>query len=302
MRNWILVIVVLTTIFVMIDRSSNKASRSIDIKKILNYKKIMVADSLNEIPSSIPIKTGSLNAGKTELEELVLDPVNIDAATLVSENKFQIGKIFDQAQGRVLKLGTCLQTANRCGQKPEGKYFDPDNTPEHRNLNRSLMVIAEVIRQNPQFLSELDRAPILDLTRINNDNTPILAAQILLQNNVSDEEFLVMIRNSGSLRGVTRSVYLGLLARPQDNLRAAYTQAVYTALTDSSDRFTAMEVQKNLGSYNLGKKEFITAIQKSCYLRDNDSGEDFWPMIRRNIATQSQLQGYNINPDMYCQN
>ncbi len=306
MRSWFYIAFIVAVMWFAISHFSDTSARTNRIKKLFSSKKTMVAQAYveQEVKLSAPeiAKPKKQTEEKDVLSELILSPEQQDIYTVLDENKHLWGEIFDQSKGAVSKLGKCLKTLDRCGERRDNGYFDPNRTSTHADLNRVLMAMQEIVRQSPSFYNDLNRNEIIGLTEINNNNTPILAAQLLLTGDVSDGEFSQMLSNAKSLTGPVRAMYLSVLANPPAPLKQAHVSAVFAALANRNDRYTAMEVQKKLAQYNLTQSQFVAAIKKSCYLSNDGSGENLWPIVRRNIAVQSQAMGYILNPDkLGCQ-
>lgn len=257
---------------------------------------------------TLTTRTSMFNYSQAEPRMIsqVLKAVDINTEELSEQDPATIERLFKESKEIVAKLSICLGTENRCGQTKETAegYFDPDKTPLHRDLNRVLIVMGEITKMDPSYLHSLDREALLRVTKINNDNAPILALRILIRTKMTEAEVSTVIANTKYLRGQVRSLVLESLAADQlpesPSLRANYVAAIFDSLSNQQDRTTAYEIQKNLSRFRLAKEEFTVAIKKSCFLRKDTMGEDIWPILRKNITLQGEAMGFDINPDEYC--
>jgi hypothetical protein len=236
----------------------------------------------------------------------VISAVEINVSEIANQDQATQAQLFKESKAMVAKLSSCLSTSQLCGQTKENAegYFDPDKTPEHRNLNRALLVMTELSKLDTDYLDGIDRNDLLRVTKINNDNSPLLALQLLGRTKMSEAELNTVLSNAKNLRGQVRSMVLETLGAEETqktpSVRANYVAAVYEAISNQGDRSTAFEIQKNLGRFKLEKEEFTAAVTKSCFLRKDSMGEDLWPLLKKNIALQGEAMGFDINPDELC--
>lgn len=208
---------------------------------------------------------------------------DINTYTLKVEDMVNSGNAqyyFQVAQKNLPDIYSCLKR-DFCGMEPaEGDpYFDDQRTPAHILMNRSLKVIRESLRENPDLSSQVDWDLMEELAQSDADMLKVEALDIIREHsriNAATEDILKTTKN------YTGEAKADALLRVSNNAGPKDKQLLAGEIADVfeiADPHTVISVLENMDKMKLSKESMLNVFSNLCRFKQNELNPGNWKMI-----------------------
>lgn len=248
-----------------------------------------------DVPDSVHSITEELKRiHKTMEGRRVLNPPHGDAFALVRELQGDPDRQRKTwlAAIRISRLMAECLLNHICNQGPEDGYFDPDNTPGNRILNKALQYVkAAATTANlppPAFL--------LNNLRIQNPETQILSMELLVQEPPTPQLVQQILGDASLIHDQAKPVYFELMqdySTDTTTSRGQFLNTYYQSL-QTDDATTVTDTVAQMKDLTLTQGEFQQAIQQVCRFK---SSPPVWQQIDAGLVSFEESQNYTNAPD-----
>jgi hypothetical protein len=199
-----------------------------------------------------------------------------------------------------------LSDGTRCGSSENwDEYFSMGGAPLHQALDRAMSVVKLATDQGEKFL--VSRDSLLQALKVPHHGISVTAMDLLTTGPMSSSELNEILAVSHKIKGRAKKLYFKMLAQTMTGNessedRRAYVKSVFSALQDTSDKWTQNSVISGLDKYGLTSSEFSQAIRLSCKSAVDKSGEDMRHRMVQNLESKARRQGYHLPVKAICLN
>lgn len=199
------------------------------------------------------------------------------------------------------QIGECL-LANLCGIKPEpGEvYFDPKHTEAHDLLERSLSLFSAVDPERLQNLERPTKSELFKYMEIPNENIQNLAAELLVQEDLSASEFESLLSFGKSVSPEALERFYPSAQRESSQSvekRKSFLSSVENVIAQDSSK--AVMVSKGLKHLSLEPEEFSLLAQSSCQIKAAGPAHN-WKRVKHNFQQYAESNGIIFDFNALC--
>lgn len=236
---------------------------------------------------------------------LILNPPQGDARELALRLR-QDPAALDRVAGTARRLSRLMSEClldHLCDQGPEDGYFDPDRTPGHHILNKSLQTLQAVadtegdVPHGGHHSRQLPPpAALLRNLAISNPETQILSLELLAREPASDSLRQQLLSEAPLVRDEAKPIYFAVmqdLSRGSAQAHGQFVSTLYHSLR-TDDPVTVTDTVDQLGKITLTRNEYQEAVHQLCRFR---STPPVWRQLDAGLVSYAETQGYSSAPD-----
>ncbi len=231
---------------------------------------------------------------------MVLVPPDMDPHLLIESKKEQLDDIVEAANVIVDILGGCL-TDKSCETKPLNKdsFHDPENTPIHFALKRTLMTLKLAVDEDLRFKSLLSEDQLFTALEVNNSDIQLLALELLLEAEEGDMYFAKLLEKAPTLNEKAVGLAFEILqkkSKESDKNREIYISTLFDFFS-TSDAYQATLVLKSFSKLYFSDVEFEKFVKLLCRFKSGDLSS--WRTISYHLKNARE-RGYNADVETIC--
>ncbi|MBC7539183.1 MAG: hypothetical protein H7281_10205 [Bacteriovorax sp.] len=206
--------------------------------------------------------------------------------------------LFNLTNGSIANLANCLKK-DFCGMERRSEsdaYFDENKTPGHILLGRSLNIMLEGLRINPDLKSQIDWDLMNELTYSSNEIIQVLALELIKEYDTSDNDTDHLLKIVDNFKGNAKAQALAKLStKDSSSDRIIFVNSLEKTFA-GDDPNTVISVVESLKKMNLSNEEMARVSKNLCHYKENGTDDPNWRMIKYNMGKVS------IDLDNICTN
>ena len=279
------------------------------ITMTFSIAKVYFIDSFSVPREKIIVSEKEASLPETDLKriESFLKPQNIKSPnwdTLVDYrtdlkktiNKENAASYFETASQNLPDLVICLRK-DFCGmEKPtiEAPYFDSERTPAHLLLARTLNVLYESIKNQPELAQQLDWNLITEISGLTGNEVKAASMELLLNFDKRNSGKEQLFEIADGYKGAAKAKFYSEMARdllPEE--RPLFVTTIEKTF-ELDDADTVLSTVENMSKFKL-KPEELTRLGKAlCRFKRDENQKNNWMMI------VSQMKKIDNNFEQNC--
>ncbi|WP_127716977.1 hypothetical protein [Halobacteriovorax sp. HLS] len=189
------------------------------------------------------------------------------------------------------ELNNCLKK-DFCDTKPDADgYFDENQTPAHKLLGRSLLILN---KSNDDLQEDI---PFLDFLSYNNEDILVNTSELFLKSSPTQDEFDDFLKKTRGLQGGSKSIVYKTLLMNKNDPNRSYIIEEFTNQIKDSEPNTIISFFQSIKGLNLSEEELEKLASASCQLKEN---QITWNSFSHHFNKYSEEMGYSLSASQIC--